>query len=447
MRAPQPPPPHPHPRPLSDALNPPTHATHPPRADYLQQRLSLTGSERAAEERAAAAEAARAEAEAELERLRVATDAEVAGALATTEAQSRALKTVLSVRAEQFEDAVAAVTAGAGEEASALGGEVARLRAALAREREKRHALERRRKMDLEGFARDVAALRKTVRSLEAQWLGWVEGGLAGAPPDLAGLAPLREAADGLLGDALRAREGSEAWARVEADTVAGAAAAAAAAGRTFSAKPLGRPTLPQFDAAAFFAAELAEPPAPARRAPPPPQQLPPRRGGGGGGGAVRGAVGGGVAAPASAQRRPPFVPPPSLAAAMEATRAFVSPIRGGEGSAATGSHAAAAAAAVAAQPPPPRRSPATGGPRRVPVGSPEAAPLFDPAAAAPAAAAPAGEPLGGGSRPASPAAPAAPPAGAMLEARGRAIDGELQELRGKIADLNARAQRLMQPQ
>ena len=127
----------------------------------MQQRLQLTSAERAAEERAAAAEAARAEAEAEAARVRASTDAEVAGALATTEAPSRALKTVLSVRAEQFEDAVAAVTASAGEEASALGGEVARVRAALAAEKEKRRAVEARRRMDLEGFARDVSSLRE----------------------------------------------------------------------------------------------------------------------------------------------------------------------------------------------------------------------------------------------------------------------------------------------
>jgi hypothetical protein len=145
------------------------------RADYLQQRQVLQRSEREAREASAAAQASAAGALEELAQLRAATDAEVAAASASCEAQGRTLSTLLSARMEQFEDAVAAVTSEKGASIAALQGSVAQLRAALQRAKERYSALERRRTYDLEGFTRDVSELRRTVRALElesAHWFG-----------------------------------------------------------------------------------------------------------------------------------------------------------------------------------------------------------------------------------------------------------------------------------
>lgn len=135
--------------------------------DYLVQRHEFGARERALTEEATVARAARAEAEAELARVNAAADAEIRAARSSTEAQASALAGLMSARADQFDDAVQAVTVRAHEGAAALANELAKVKASLKRERERYRALETRRSLDLEGFSNDIAALKRTLRSVE----------------------------------------------------------------------------------------------------------------------------------------------------------------------------------------------------------------------------------------------------------------------------------------
>jgi hypothetical protein len=135
--------------------------------DYLVQRHEFGARERAMTEEATVARAARAEAEAELSRVSAAADAEVRAARSATEAQASALAGLMSARADQFDDAVQAVTVRAHEGAAALAADLAKSKAALKHERERYRALETRRSLDLEGFSNDIAALKRTLRNVE----------------------------------------------------------------------------------------------------------------------------------------------------------------------------------------------------------------------------------------------------------------------------------------
>jgi len=144
--------------------------------DYLSQRQSMAVSEREAHEELAVCRAAREAAEAELSNVKESAQAEVKASLASTEAHAKALSGVLKARAEQFEDAVAAVTINSNEAVKRLETTVSGLRDALKKAKEKYATLEQRRAWDLEGFQRDTGEMKRVLKTLELQWLAWSSG-------------------------------------------------------------------------------------------------------------------------------------------------------------------------------------------------------------------------------------------------------------------------------
>lgn len=179
--------------------------------DFLLQRYHLTGGERVAKEAAAQAVAEKEEAQRELVRVSAQADADVGALRRALDDQAQNLRKVLSSKLTRASDAVKIIGARAESGAAESKSTIARLTAAVHAAKDKHAALEKRRALDIEGFQRDVSSLRREVRRLEAAWAGvagyWPQSGPA--PPSLPhDLLAGFDAADAALAAAARGEGG-----------------------------------------------------------------------------------------------------------------------------------------------------------------------------------------------------------------------------------------------